>query len=533
MKFVILSIIILSASILSSQEYTYEVNLEAIEIESLGGLQSYATAQIDGEWLIVGGRLDGLHQRQPFASFNVSGNNNMLIVVNPLTKDVWKAPLSDLSENLQNQLSSTNMQFHQVRNYLILTGGYGYNSSSNSHITFPFITVININNLIHGIKNGNINPLDIHQKEDEKFAVTGGYLEKIGDTFYLVAGQRFDGSYNPMGPNHGPGFSQEYTNEIRPFNITIEENDFIITHKEAIKDELHLHRRDYNLLPQIRAGAEELMVFSGVFQTTANIPWLYPVSISSEGHEPLENFTQHYNHYHCASIPIYNEEEDEMHNLFFGGIAQFYDDNGTMVQDNDVPFVNSIADVSRMSNGSLIERLLVNKMPSLLGAGSEFIPMANTTIYENGVLNGDEIGDSFQEIGYIYGGIRSSRPNIFFINTGNQSEASSTIYKVMLRKHQITSAVKTSIQESSLQIYPNPAQNFVRLEVELNEIENIEVKVYDLSGVLVGSEVIIKGSLEIGKNYIVLDKLNVKFGAYNYNIKIGDQMISRKVIWSR
>ena len=204
-----------------------------------------------------------------------------------------------------------------------------------------------------------------------------------------------------------------------------------------------------------------------------------------------------------------------------------------LVQDNDVPFVNSIADVSRTTDGSLYERLLINKMPGLLGASSEFIPLPITPIYENGVLKGDEIGTSFQEIGYIYGGIRSSLPNIFFINNGNQSEASSTIYKVMLRKHQTTSALKTSIQEGSLQIYPNPAQNFVRMEVELNDIENIEVKVYDSNGALVGSEIIAKESLKIGKNYIVLDKLNVDFGAYNYIIKIADQVISRKVIWSR
>lgn len=50
-------------------------------------------------------------------------------------------------------------------------------------------------------------------------AVTGGRLNQINNTYFLVGGQRFTGRYNPMGPEHGPGFTQEYTNQIKQFQL--------------------------------------------------------------------------------------------------------------------------------------------------------------------------------------------------------------------------------------------------------------------------------------------------------------------------
>ena len=73
---------------LSSQDYSYEVRLEPIVIDSLGGLHSFAFGTNDEDWLLIGGRLDGLHERQPFAAFDYQGYNNQLIVVNPITEEI-------------------------------------------------------------------------------------------------------------------------------------------------------------------------------------------------------------------------------------------------------------------------------------------------------------------------------------------------------------------------------------------------------------------------------------------------------------
>lgn len=86
-------------------------------------------------------------------------------------------------------------------------------------------------------------------------------------------------------------------------------------------------------------------MFSGVFQPIVDLPYLNSVTIDSQGYTIDNSFQQYYNHYHCAVLPMYSASNNEMHNIFFGGIAQYYDDLGVLVQDNNVPFVKTIARV--------------------------------------------------------------------------------------------------------------------------------------------------------------------------------------------
>jgi hypothetical protein len=526
-----LAIIFMAISSLSAQETQYEVELVPFEIPQLGGLQSYAFGTYENDWLIIGGRLDGLHRRQPFASFDEAGNNKEIIVANPASQEVWKYPLAALPANLRKQFSSTNIQFYQDEDYLILTGGYAYSPSVGDHITFPYLTILHIPSLIEQVKSGQVDANTILQSEHENFRVAGGSLAKIEDTYYLVGGNKFMGRYNPMGPNHGPGFIQEYTNEVRKFKVDLD-NPETVEFFPPIHDERHLHRRDYNLLPFIYQGEYGLMAYSGVFQPTADVPWLYPVYIDDEGITPYESFSQYFNHYHCASLPIYNEASQSMNTIFFGGIAQFYKDNDLLVQDNDVPFVTTIASVSMDKEGNLNEQVLNTEMPDLLGASSEFIFTDDAVIFEDGILDGDELDDAFKHIGYIYGGIKSSLPNIFFINTGTESTATNTIFKVMVKRVETTQTQDLDAEDLSLLIYPNPAQNFVKMSVELEEKQDVEITIFDSLGQQVHSVKYDKQGLSIGMNYLTLDKVNINYGAYLYRIKIGTQIINRRVIWS-
>ncbi|MBK6445932.1 MAG: hypothetical protein IPF81_11780 [Bacteroidetes bacterium] len=61
----------------------FQLVIEEDTISGMPGLQSFVHAQVDGKWLLIGGRTDGLHQRQPFASFAVAGNNTNIYVVDP------------------------------------------------------------------------------------------------------------------------------------------------------------------------------------------------------------------------------------------------------------------------------------------------------------------------------------------------------------------------------------------------------------------------------------------------------------------
>lgn len=480
---------------LSAQTAPFNVYLEPLAIDKLGGLQSFAFGQHDGKWLILGGRLDGLHRRQPFATFDLAGHNNQLIVVDPVSRQKWSAPLTTLPMPLQEQLSSTNMQFHQEGKFLYLVGGYGYSSTAADHTTHPRLIAVDVPAVIDAVVSRTSLTGFFRQITDPQFAVTGGRLLKIYDTYYLVGGQKFEGRYNPMGPTHGPGFVQQYTNQIRKFKIQDNGTNLTVTHFPALTDAQNLHRRDYNVVPQLMPNGEEgATAFSGVFQATVDLPYLNCVNIDSSGYTVNNAFTQYYNHYHSAFLPLYSEKNRAMHTIFFGGIAQFYDSLGILVQDNNVPFVKTISRVTRNADGVMAEYKMPVEMPALLGAGAEFIPSEGVSVYQNGVLKLDDLATSDTSlVGYIYGGIASTAPNVFWINTGTESTASSQIYKVSIVKS-ATSAVHTLNPQSTgtlkMQVFPNPNNGIFSVKFQLAETGTARLSIVDLSGKIISQETI-------------------------------------------
>jgi len=519
---------------LKAQNYEYEIELEAVEIENLGGLQSFAIGTWDGYSILIGGRLDGLHQRQPFASFDEAGHNTQIFVVDPESKEVWKKSVLTLPTSLREQMSSTNMQFTQSDDELIITGGYGYSASAGDHVTYAFLTRIDLKGLTESIINGNSDdPLDaqyFEQISDPRFAVTGGRLLLMDDMYYLVGGHRFMGRYNPMGPDHGPGFEQDYTYEARRFTI-VGVSELAVEFIDPLHDEMHMRRRDFNVVPFFQDGEKGIIAYSGVFQPTSDVPWLYPVKITEDGLTPDQSFTQYFNHYHCASLPIYNAESDVMHTLFFGGIAQFYMDNDMLVQDNDIPFVQTIADV-RISDDGYSEHRLETQMPDYLGAGSEFVLTSDVPTYSDDVIDGDALGDDKLAVGYIFGGIRSSKANIFWENNGTQSEASSTIYKVYLTRTQTVATEETPSTYSKLLLYPNPASNVLKMSVNLQQPTAIDVEIRNAEGKLIHQSQIAASETTTGFNFFKLQEAEIPYGMYMYTLKFGDETVTRKVVWS-
>lgn len=531
---VLFSFFILISFGLNAQNYEYEIELEAVEIENLGGLQSFAIGTWDGYSILIGGRLDGLHQRQPFASFDEAGHNTQIFVVDPESKEVWKKSVLTLPTSLREQMSSTNMQFTQSDDELIITGGYGYSASAGDHVTYAFLTRIDLKGLTESIINGNSDdPLDaqyFEQISDPRFAVTGGRLLLMDDMYYLVGGHRFMGRYNPMGPDHGPGFEQDYTYEARRFTI-VGVSELAVEFIDPLHDEMHMRRRDFNVVPFFQDGEKGIIAYSGVFQPTSDVPWLYPVKITEEGITADESFTQYFNHYHSASLPIYNQESDVMHTLFFGGIAQFYMDNDMLVQDNDIPFVQTIADV-QLSKEGFSEHKLSAEMPDYLGAGSEFVYIDDVPKYSDEVIDGDAMGDDKLAVGYIFGGIRSSKANIFWENNGTQSEASSTIYKVYLTRTQTVATEETPSTYSKLLLYPNPASNVLKMSVNLQQPTAIDVEIRNAEGKLIHQSQIAASKTTTGFNFFKLQEAEIPYGMYMYTLKFGDETVTRKVVWS-
>lgn len=483
LKSVLLLLIVLINFGTQAQTMPFRVHLEPMTIPGLGGLQAYSVGQHNGKWLIIGGRLDGLHQRQPFAAFDVAGNNNQLIVVDPVSLQKWSAPLTSLSPALQEQLSATNAEFHQGGRYLYIIGGYGYNNSSASKKTFGNLTAVDVPSVIDAVIAGTSFVASFRQIADPQFAVTGGHLKKINNTYYLLCGNKFDGNYNPMG---GGSYTQVYTDAIRKFNLADDGITITVSHLPSISDAANLHRRDYNAVSQILPnGAEGVTIFSGVFQPVVDLPYLHSVQVDSLGYTVNNTFQQYYNHYHCAVLPLYSASNNEMHNVFFGGIAQYFDSAGVLVQDINVPFVKTIARVTRDASGTMAEYKLPIEMPSLLGTGSEFIPIESVPHFSNEVLKLDDFSSDSTLVGYIFGGISSTAANIFFTNTGSQSSASNLLFKVYVIKDKnvgIDVLNAQSIGTLKMQVFPNPNDGVFKVMFNLERISDVKVTIQSADG---------------------------------------------------
>ncbi|MFC2107211.1 hypothetical protein ACFLRY_02625 [Bacteroidota bacterium] len=446
----------------------FSIKLEAVSIQDLPGIHSYSFAQHDNKWLIIGGRLDGLHPRQPFAAFPLAFNNTEIYVVDVQTSQFWSTSLSSLPSGISEQLQSTNMSFIQEEDTLYIIGGYAYSATADDHITFPALTTIQVSSVINAIINGDPIQDFFKQINDDIFAVAGGQLGKISSNFYLVGGNRFDGRYNPMG---GPTYTQSYSNQIRKFTIDNSGAQLSFDNYSAITDPVHLRRRDYNLLPQIFPdGTHGYTISSGVFQENIDLPFLYPVDINETAYRPVTSFNQYLSNYHSAKSCIYDSVNNRMHSIFFGGISQYYYENGSLIQDDLVPFVKTISCLTRNADSSLQEILLPMEMPELQGASAEFIPNRNLPHYPSEIIKLSDLMEDTVTLGHIYGGIYSPFLNPFSNFQTAQTSADNTIYKVQLIKDTPSGekVIDTNIPFSKFNLFPNPADTQINLTYNLS-----------------------------------------------------------------
>ena len=517
------------SSFLLGQSGNFSVLLKPVQIENLGGLQSFAHGEYEGKWFIFGGRLDGLHQRQPFATFDIAGHNNQVIMVDLKSKSTSKRSLAELAASLAEPLSSTNIQFYQEGEYLYLIGGYGYSNTEADHTTYSTLTAVHLPTLADAMSLGTPLKDAFRQVKDDRFQVTGGYLGKIDDTYFLVGGQKFIGRYNPMGPDHGPGFIQEYTNAVRRFKITDDGQSMTIDWLDPWIDENAFHRRDYNLGARVTAdGHDGLTLFSGVFRKDQDLPFLDCINITKDGYAVQENFNQLFNHYHCAHVPLHDSINNEMHTLFFGGIAQYYLKNEVLFKDDNVPFVKTIAQVSQSADGSMKEVALDDVMPDYLGASAEFFIAEGVPTYKNKIIELNQIAQDSFLAGYIYGGIQSSNSNIFFVNTGEESQASPVIYEVHIRKSMTSSSADESQNISDLNIFPNPVGQTLTFSFNARKTQGIRMFIHDAAGNLIMKKEL--ENLQIGSNTISTPMPQVSKNTLILSISDGVKIYAKKIM---
>lgn len=420
--FIWLSLFLITECSFGQLDYTISIGEK--RIEGFPALQSYAFGTFSDEVLIVGGRIDGLHKKQPWLSFHQDGRNDSLFVWDSYANTIVSVSLDGLSDLYREQLSASNHEFYQKGDLMCVVGGYGYSKKTDDKITFPAALFFKISEVVGAVKKGSINDGLFKRVEDDRFAVCGGQLEMMNGKYYLVGGHRFDGTYNPMG---NPTYDQKYISGFHTFEW---DGANVKWGKSYFNEEL-LHRRDFNLLPGVDSlGNEYLTVVSGVFQKDIDLPYRTAIRIIEDSVFTLPHFSQYFNHYHSAHAAFYNH--GQVSHFFFGGIAGYFLDKGEMVQDSNAPFVKTVSALVEEGE-SMSEWTLPYEMPGFLGSGASFIPVTYLEHRGSGIVDVESLcmRDSVL-VGFVFGGISSSMANTFWPE--EPSEAYNGIIEIYLKK---------------------------------------------------------------------------------------------------
>ncbi len=526
----LLQIFILSLFTLTSaaQEFPFSVVLNPVYSSPDIALQSYAFGVWENRVLLIGGRKDGLHQRQPFASFAAEGMpaNISILDLNNLTSTPVEFDIIDTP--LVEQFASTNIEFYQTDSILWLVGGYGYSATSQDHVTYPMLTAINLKTFFEAQDNGTYAFPSFQYLIDDRFAVTGGSLKKLNGVYYLAGGHKFEGRYNPM---NGPSFTQTYTEKVSRFIPTLTESGIQVEWLSEFNDPALLHRRDLNVMEGIDSnGQMNFTLFSGVFQQVADLPFMNCVEVNEQGVTEIPEFQHLLNQYHTAHVSLYDEALQKQHYLFLGGISEYYYEGDVLTQNVDVPFTKNIACVTRNAKNQWVEELNPAVLPAFLGSSSEIILNQNLPFIEGDIVDLNSAYDGSEILlGHMLGGIRSTSQNIFWVNNGTQSFPNDTLYEVWLVPNSIDSAFAHALPKNIFTVYPNPISGKFRIEFSCQQNCNVELFVFNSNGKQVAHDKL--GKFSPGKHYHEnRSKLFKRPGKYTLQLKLNEEVIVQQLL---
>ncbi len=417
----------------------FNVELREVTIPGMPALQSFAYAQNGGEWLLVSGRRSGLHAIDTTLvnAFPTSGANDSVYVVNPASQQVWSAPLTSLPDSLADPLKATNANAYQDGDWLYLIGGYGHDSRTDSMITFPTLTAVNVPAMMAAVKARTSLAPAVSRTSNFAWKVAGGQLMKMNGRFYLVMGQRFDGLYS-ANPGYWDQFVQIYTERIQVGRITPPPSlgfavETIIS-QDPNEWARNFHRRDLNVVGAYDpAGNKRLAVYGGVFVPGRDAAYRVPVYVSGTTATVDSTFFQAMSQYDAASLLLYDRTNRGMYTTLFGGISlYFYDDKRQQLHsDTGLPFIDDVS-VIAVTAGGTRQWAFPWALPGLLGADARVILNEEAPMDpELGVVYLDALPrGAATQVGWMYGGIQSTVPQTD--DQRAQTSASNRVFRVMV-----------------------------------------------------------------------------------------------------
>jgi hypothetical protein len=423
---------------------------------ALPALQSFVLAPAPGgQWFVVGGRrLQGLHTfQQRGSNFPRELSDHCLWLLDPATGMATAFETAQLPKGLAAALQATNQQgyYDRATDHLYIAGGYGWGADGRTMITFGTLIRVHVAAVVEEMQKPQPDPHRIaaccELGQDERFAVTGGSLLRLGDRFCLLFGQSFEGEYRAFG---GGSFTQRYTEAARMFTLHPRSLE-ILAYGELTSGDLDrpFHRRDGNFLASVdpTTGRPCLTAFGGVFRTGAIAGFTHPIRFDDDGTFDVDRRTsQLFNQYTCPVVPIYDPRDRSIHHTFFGGISHHYHhetaeqarvrEQVTQQGRNDgLPFV---ADVTTLVERDGVWREFVLPEPTpghrLVGTSAVFVPDPDLVAdrrFENDVfrLDGFTPGERVR-LGHVYGGIEADFPYPLIPNHG--TAATNAIFEVHL-----------------------------------------------------------------------------------------------------
>jgi len=412
------------------------------------GYHSGAFGTYKGLWVILAGRINGLHGFDPTNNFPPDKQNTNVYVIDPNKGIVYTRSLTDPSSGLTQAqietLTVTSPESFQQGDTLFMAGGYGVDTANATFSTKPILTAINLPGIITWVMTGKGSVAkNIRQLTNPIFQITGGAMYRLGNMTQLVFGQNFAGQYTDTS-------NGDYSQQVRQFKINDNGTKLSVDIYNSMPGapNPNFRRRDLTVLPTLLNNNQTLqfglIAFAGVFTVDSGV-WTVPVTINGVNDPVMADpnlptsFKQAMNQYVTASASLYSRATSSMYHIFFGGASYGYFDNGTFTTDDEIPFINQVTTVQMDQNGNFTQYLMDNQYPTivstgsnpgntlLFGAGARFIESIIPT-YPNKVINLDGITKP-TVIGHIIGGIMSTLPNT---NTQSDSAASPYVFTVTL-----------------------------------------------------------------------------------------------------